>query len=137
MDKIAIIIGSNTDITLGQVKYLKDHLIFGELNLDDNYKIKLFHLPGANFVQSTDKNFIESLKEYTILILSGGDTAYSVLHTAEFNYLESGDRILPLISTGTIHGGVFDGKKYIIKGGSLGDDDIYIKLIKHLVINSN
>ena len=74
--------------------------------------------------------------ECNALIMSGGETAFSVLDACGFNYLESGEQILPLISTGTVHGGMLDGKQYVIKGGSLGSDDIYVKLIQHLSINT-
>jgi uncharacterized protein YgbK (DUF1537 family) len=136
MDRIAIIVGSDTDTTKRQLEYLKDNLLNSSSKLNEYFDISLFYISGNNFSLLKDIDFLSSFKQYKALILSGGDTAYSILHAAEFDYLESGEQILPLISTGTVHGGMLDGKKYIIKGGSLGSDDIYIKLLQHLFINT-
>ena len=136
MDKIGIIIGSLTAITEKQVEYLKRTVHSGTLNIENCPDIKLFYLPETDFSTIKDMDFISLLIECRGLIMSGGETAFSVLDASGFNYLESGEQILPLISTGIIHGGMLDGKRYVIKGGSLGDDDIYIKLIQHLSINT-
>ncbi len=136
MEKIGIIIGSLTTITERQVGHLKHTLNSGTLNIKNCPEIKLFYLPETNFSTINDIDFISLLIECNALIMSGGETAFYVLDTSGFNYLESGEQILPLISTGTVHGGMLDGKQYVIKGGSLGSDDIYVKLIQHLSINT-
>lgn len=136
MDKIGIIIGSLTAITEKQVEYLKRTLRSDSLNIKNCPEIKLFYLQETDFSTVKDMGFISLLMECNALIMSGGETAFCVLDTSGFNYLESEEQILPLISTGTVHGGMLDGKRYVIKGGSLGDYDIYIKLIQHLSINT-
>ncbi len=136
MDKIGIIIGSITGITERQVKFLKHTLNSGTLNIQNCPEIKLFYLPERDFSTINDRGFISLLMECDALIMSGGETAFCVLNASGFNYLESGKQILPLISTGIIHGGMLDGERYVIKGGSLGNDDIYVKLIQRLSINT-
>lgn len=135
MDSMAIIIGSCTDITHRQVNYIRNNMISLVNSTIGHFKIQLFYLTGNNFTLINKKDFILSLKEYSVLVLSGGETAYTVLDNADFGYLESGPHILPLISTGTIYGGILDGKKYIIKGGSIGDESIYKKIIEYADIN--
>ncbi|EQB73598.1 MAG: hypothetical protein AMDU4_FER2C00056G0002 [Ferroplasma sp. Type II] len=135
MNNMAIIIGSCTDITYRQVNYIRNNLISPVNSSTGHFNIQLFDLTGNNFAVITKKDFILSLKEYSVLVLSGGETAYTVLDNADFGYLESGPHILPLISTGIIYGGILDGKKYIIKGGSIGDESIYKKIIEYADIN--
>ena len=136
MDKIGIIIGSLTAITEKQVRYLKRTLHSNTMNIKNCPEIKLFYLPETNFSTINDRESISLLIECNALIMSGGETAFSVLDASGFNYLESGEQILPFISTGIIHGGMLDGERYVIKGGSLGNDDIYVKLIQRLSINT-
>ena len=135
MNNMAIIIGSCTNITYRQVNYIRNNLISPVNSSTGHFNIQLFDLTGNNFAVITKKDFILSLKEYSVLVLSGGETAYTVLDNADFGYLESGPHILPLISTGIIYGGILDGKKYIIKGGSIGDESIYKKIIEYADIN--
>ena len=135
MNNMAIIIGSCTDITYRQVNYIRNNLISPVNSSTGHFNIQLFYLTGNNFAVINKKDFILSLKEYSVLVLSGGETAYTVLNNADFGYLESGPHILPLISTGIIYGGILDGKKYIIKGGSIGDESIYKKIIEYADIN--
>ena len=135
MNNMAIIIGSCTDITYRQVNYIRNNLISPVNSSTGHFNIQLFDLTGNNFAVINKKDFILSLKEYSVLVLSGGETAYTVLNNADFGYLESGTHILPLISTGIIYGGILDGKKYIIKGGSIGDESIYKKIIEYADIN--
>ena len=135
MNNMVIIIGSCTDITYRQVNYIRNNLISPVNSSTGHFNIQLFDLTGNNFAVITKKDFILSLKEYSVLVLSGGETAYTVLDNADFGYLESGPHILPLISTGIIYGGILDGKKYIIKGGSIGDESIYKKIIEYADIN--
>jgi uncharacterized protein YgbK (DUF1537 family) len=135
MDNMAIIIGSCTNTTYRQVNYIRNNLICPLHSITGHFRIQLFFLTGNNFSLIGKKDFILSLQEYSVLVLSGGETAYTVLYNADFDCLESGPQILPLISTGIIHGGILNGKKYVIKGGSIGNDNIYKKIIEYADIN--
>jgi uncharacterized protein YgbK (DUF1537 family) len=130
MQSVAIAVGSCTEITRKQLLYLKNNPLFIERT-----DIELYYLGSESFSRSADINFIKILRDFQVLIMSGGTTAYSILSTAGFEYILSGPGILPLISTGTIKGGILDGKKCIIKGGSLGDVNIYVKLVEYANIN--
>ena len=125
---ISIVVGSTTEITGKQIAYLQDKI---ESNKIMSNGLKLYYLVEENFSKITEKEFLHNLIPSNILIISGGETAYSLLDMSGFHYLGSGKQIMPLISTGIIKGGLFDSKKYVIKGGSIGDIDIYETIIKY------
>jgi uncharacterized protein YgbK (DUF1537 family) len=93
--------------------------------------ITLYNPVEDHFGNITEKEFMQELARSDVLIMSGGETAYTLLHSSGFNYLLSYNQIMPLISTGIIMGGLFHEKNYVIKGGSIGDASIYDSLIKY------
>ena len=125
---ISIVVGSTTEITEKQIAYLQNKIESNEIK---NKDLKLYYLGEENFSKIIEKEFLQNLIPSDILIISGGETAYSLLDSSGFHYLASGKQILPLISTGIIKGGLFDGKKYVIKGGSIGDIDVYETIIQY------
>ena len=125
---ISIVVGSNTEITGKQIAYMQDKIENNEIKSND---LKLYYLGEENFSKITEKEFLHNLIPSDILIISGGETAYSLLDMSGFHYLLSGKQIMPLISTGIIKGGLFDSKKYVIKGGSIGNIDVYETIIKY------
>ncbi|MEM0139109.1 MAG: hypothetical protein QXZ44_00625 [Ferroplasma sp.] len=135
MARIAIVIGTCSGMTDKQIGFLSSQGITDKFDSDDNPDICLFVLAGKKWANTGNMNFITRLTFYDNLILSGGETAYAILSHGKFKYLISSGEYLPLISSGTVIGGIFDGKKYILKGGSLGDIDIYMKLIEYATIN--
>lgn len=76
--------------------------------------------------------FITSLERYDAVILSGGETASTILNLTRFHYLENVKGPSPLVSAATIKGGALDGKIVLLKGGLIGGDDIYLNLISWL-----
>jgi uncharacterized protein YgbK (DUF1537 family) len=125
---ISIIIGSTTEITRKQIAYIQ-----AKINGDNMlYKdIMLYNPLEDQFGNITEKEFMHGLARSDVLIMSGGETAYTLLYSSGFSYLLSRNQIMPLISTGIIIGGLFHEKNYIIKGGSIGDASIYDSLIKY------
>ena len=125
---ISIIIGSTTEITKQQVAYLMAKMNINKILYRD---ITLYTPVEDQFGNITEKEFMQELARSDVLIMSGGETAYTLLHSSGFNYLLSYNQIMPLISTGIIMGGLFHEKNYVIKGGSIGDASIYDSLIKY------
>ena len=125
---ISIIIGSTTEITKQQVAYLMAKMNINKILYRD---ITLYTPVEDHFGNITEKEFMQELARSDVLIMSGGETAYTLLHSSGFNYLLSYNQIMPLISTGIIMGGLFHEKNYVIKGGSIGDASIYDSLIKY------
>ncbi len=125
---ISIIIGSTTEITKQQVAYLMAKMNINKILYKD---ITLYNPVEDQFGNITEKEFMQELARSDVLIMSGGETAYTLLHSSGFNYLLSYNQIMPLISTGIIMGGLFHEKNYVIKGGSIGDASIYDSLIKY------
>ncbi len=134
--KISILIGTYRDKTLKQIDYLIGHGIklrnFNEPLSDiDLYAFKLDY-----DYMKIDEKFIKKLLNYDYIIISGGETAFYILNKADFVYIENKKDIMPLISTGIIKGGFFNNKKLILKGGNIGNDDVYLKIIDYIKINS-
>ncbi len=125
---ISIIIGSTTEITKQQVAYLMAKMNINKILYRD---ITLYTPVEDQFGNITEKEFMQELARSDVLIMSGGETAYTLLHSSGFSYLLSYNQIMPLISTGIIMGGLFHEKNYVIKGGSIGDASIYDSLIKY------
>ena len=125
---ISIIIGSTTEITKQQVAYLMAKMNINKILYKD---ITLYNPVEDHFGNITEKEFMQELARSDVLIMSGGETAYTLLHSSGFNYRLSYNQIMPLISTGIIMGGLFHEKNYVIKGGSIGDASIYDSLIKY------
>jgi uncharacterized protein YgbK (DUF1537 family) len=130
---ISIIVGSMTEITGRQIVYLQDIMAHDENGYYKN--VILHHLKGGDFRGITDKKFLMDISISRTLIMSGGETAYSLLNESGFDHLISGNQIMPLVSTGIICGGLFNGIHYIIKGGSIGEIDIYEKIIEYAMDN--
>lgn len=131
---ISIVVGSTTEITIKQIAYLENRIKDNKLFYKD---IMLYYLDKNEFNNIKDGKFLHNIAKSDILIMSGGETAYSLLSSSGFKYLMSRNQIMPLISTGIIKGGLFNNKLYIIKGGSLGGVDIYDIMIKYARNNFN
>lgn len=62
------------------------------------------------------------------LVLTGGETAYSVCHSLGIRTLELHARIAPLVVASKVFGGPRDGLLVVTKGGSIGPDDLISKI---------
>ena len=135
--KISIVIGTYRDKTINQVDYLIDNGIKPK-NLDEDAvnDVDLYVFRLNIDYKRIDEEFIEKLSNYDYIIISGGETAFYILNKANFVYIENKKNIMPLISKGIIKGGIFNNKKLILKGGNIGNNDIYLKIINYIKINS-
>lgn len=127
---IAIVVGSVTKITKKQIKHIEESI--NDANKILYKDVCLYYVGNDNYTLIKEHEFIEGLLNSKVLIMSGGETAYSLLNASGFDYLISNRQIMPLISTGTINGGLLHGKKYVIKGGSIGDVNVYNKIMEYI-----
>ncbi len=79
-----------------------------------------------------DRGFLERLDRYDALVISGGATANYLLNRGSFDYILNEDSIQPLVSSGIIMGGRWDGKMVVLKGGIIGDEDVFRRLFRWL-----
>ena len=113
--------------------YSMQYIIYIKKNRSDEIgNIDLFYFPENSRKSLISPEFIDKLKKYDVLILSGGYTAYFFLNSSGFISIENKESIMPLVSIGVIHGGILNNKIVILKGGSIGNNDIYLKIIKTL-----
>lgn len=130
---ISIVVGSITEITEKQMEYLQR--IIKNDRKASNYNVALYYMRDEHFSRIRDKEFLMHLSISDTLIMSGGETAYSLLDASGFDYLISSEQIMPLVSTGIVIGGLFNGLHYIIKGGSIGEINIYETMIEYAMEN--
>ncbi len=76
--------------------------------------------------------FLQFLADYDALVLSGGATANYILARSGFRYLVSDEQVQPLVSSASVKGGLFDGKRVVLKGGFIGDDNTYKTILDWL-----
>jgi uncharacterized protein YgbK (DUF1537 family) len=72
----------------------------------------------------------------TALVLTGGDTAFSVLNLLKMEGIEIGGEILKGIVIGRLIGGTWNGLKVITKAGAFGKEDALEKIINMLEMGS-
>jgi uncharacterized protein YgbK (DUF1537 family) len=76
--------------------------------------------------------FLQFLADYDALVWSGGATANYILARSGFRYLVSDEQVQPLVSSASVKGGLFDGKRVVLKGGFIGDDNTYKTILDWL-----
>ncbi|MDA4133060.1 MAG: hypothetical protein OK454_08050, partial [Thaumarchaeota archaeon] len=79
-----------------------------------------------------DGSFVSSLRDYDAIVLSGGATASYVLEMSDFECIVNDAQVQPLLSSGTVRGGVLDGKFVVLKGGFIGDEKTYKTILEWL-----
>ena len=136
MNRCAIIIGTRRNQTLEQIKSMLNNNIKIKKESDEIGNIDLDYFTENSWKNLNFPEFLNKLKKYDALVLSGGFTAYTLLYASGFICIENFGSISPLISTGRIKGGILDGRVVILKGGSIGDKNIYLKIIETLAGNS-
>lgn len=128
--KISFIIGSNELKTKKQVDWARNRgFELGDLNnflsLKNDNIIKFDLFKDINLI---NKNLITFLKDFDAIVLSGGETANFIFKMARGSYIKTICDIQPLIGVGKIVEGDLNGKIIVTKGGSIGSDDVYIRI---------
>lgn len=124
--KIAIVVGTFRDITVRQIGYLENAgikackpCILPERGID----LFSFHLDEESHLIS--ERFMKFIAGYDYLVMSGGETAGFMLRNSNFSYIINGESIMPLVSTGSVAGGILHGVRIVLKGGLIGNDSCY------------
>jgi D-threonate/D-erythronate kinase len=131
--RVGFLIGTNNPVTLRQIQVANHFMRLRPVESlrgpeDQNSKVDafVFSLKKARLLM--DRNFFQSLVEYDALFLSGGETANYILEKSGFQCILNYESIEPLVSTGVVQGGLFDGKLVVLKGGSIGDDNMFKRI---------
>jgi uncharacterized protein YgbK (DUF1537 family) len=123
---VAFVVGTRDSKSLEQLEHMK---AFG-------YSLQKLGPGAANevdifsFSLEDDKHlltgaFLNRLSGYDALVLTGGATANHILERSGFRYLLNEGEVQPLVSSATVIGGLYDGKRVVLKGGSIGDGKTY------------
>lgn len=131
LHKTAILVGTYRELTLKQIAYLRNRgyeVSLPGIKKPEYVDVFVFHLDTDHHLLTND--FVGSLEQYDVLIMSGGATANYILTKSGFNYISNFESYLPLVSLGRVAGGVLDGKFVILKGGLIGDESCYYDLLK-------
>lgn len=131
--KVAFVIGTYREQTLRQLEYMtkKGYAIMSpqakEAGLTD-----LFVFALDKEAHLVTRSFLRALSKYDALVFSGGETANYVLSKAGFRYIEGLPCAMPMVGTGIVRGGLFNGKLTAIKPGHLGEKDALLVLRSRL-----
>jgi uncharacterized protein YgbK (DUF1537 family) len=123
---VAFVVGTRDPRTLAQISYMKSIGVPAQKpRIKDPGETDVFAFSVEKDRALVTEGFLESLAGYDALVLSGGATANFVLARSGFSYLASGVQVQPLVSTSTVRGGLYDGKRVVLKGGFIGDEKTY------------
>jgi D-threonate/D-erythronate kinase len=131
--KVAYVIGTKDGTTFSQLNYMR-RLGFKIRRPGDpeTARVCIFTLDLRHESILIEDAFVKSLQDYDALVLSGGATASFLLEKANFDYIVNHPQLQPLVSCGTVKGGLFDGKLIILKGGFIGDEKTYKTILDWL-----
>jgi len=131
--RVAFVVGTGDPRTLEQIRYL------GELGfraqkpcVKKAEDVDVFSFSIGRERDLVTGAFLEQLRAYDAIVLSGGATANHVLERSVFRRLLNDGQVQPLVSSGVVCGGVLDGKRVVLKGGSIGDDKTYKTILDWL-----
>jgi len=128
--KIAFVVGTSDPATARQLQYMKRLGYWvGNPRVKRPNKTDIYSFSFTKEKSLITSEFLRSLARYDGLLLSGGETANYVLKRSAFHSILNGKSIQPLVSTGLIKGGLLQGKLVVLKGGSIGDDKTYMRIL--------
>lgn len=130
---VAFVIGTTDDMTMRQLRYMEEQGYPLKRPVPrERAPVSIFTFSFDQEWRSVDDAFLQSLRGYEALVLSGGATAGFVLERSGCKCIVSGEQIQPLLSTGRVRGGLFDGKMVVLKGGFIGDEKTYKTILEWL-----
>lgn len=133
IEKVAFVIGTRDRITLKQLRYMsREGFAIGQPGSIDPGRVSIFSFSLASDATIVDDAFLDSLRGYDAIVLSGGATANFILEKSGFDYIANGPQLQPLLSSGTVTGGLFDGKTVVLKGGFIGYENTYKTILEWL-----
>ncbi len=138
---IVYVVGSTHEVTLRQIKYAEANGIqVVELARLAGEGYRLPQRPSRliirlNYIRDRaliNRDLVELLADFDALVLSGGETANAVFEESGGLYIEGLTDIMPLVGVGVIRGGLLDGKVIVTKGGFIGGEDAYVRILNFL-----
>ncbi len=132
---IAFVVGSTQPQTIKQIEYARKYGInVKKINdLGENLKGDVvIHFDLMKEKEYLNDSFINLLNNYDAIFVSGGETGNILYDISRIDYIESLGQFYPLVGIGKIKGGILDNKIIITKGGMIGNENIYVEIIKKL-----
>lgn len=131
--RVAFVIGTRHPKTLKQIRHMRK--LGFPVQIPSSKKpeeVDIFSFSMGKERGLITKSFVHQLTNYDALVLSGGETANYVLEWSGFEYIVGGPQVRPLVSSGVVKGGLFDGKQVVLKGGLIGDEKTYKTILDWL-----
>lgn len=133
VEKVAFVVGTRDGMTLKQLRHMElEGFIVRPPTSEEAAKVSIFAFSLDDEARLVDNSFVDSLRDYDAIVLSGGATASFVLGKSRFDCIVNGAQVQPLLSTGTVRGGILDGKPVVLKGGFIGDEKTYKTILEWL-----
>lgn len=133
IEKVAFVIGTRDGMTLKQLRHIElEGFIVRPPKSEEAAEVSIFAFSLDNEARLVDDSFVDSLRDYDAIVLSGGATASFVLDKSRFDCIVNGAQVQPLLSTGTVRGGILDGTLVVLKGGFIGDEKTYKTILEWL-----
>jgi uncharacterized protein YgbK (DUF1537 family) len=133
IEKVAFVIGTRDGTTLKQLQHMqREGFAIRPPISTEAADVSIFSFSLDTNAELIDDSFVNSLRDYDAIVLSGGATASYVLEMSDFGCIVNGAQVQPLLSSGTVRGGVLDGKFVVLKGGFIGDEKTYKTILKWL-----
>jgi uncharacterized protein YgbK (DUF1537 family) len=134
--RICFIVGSTHENTIRQIEKARRSGI-KVINIKDSNSLQSYDEVIVSFDLMKDRDylnedFIRQVAQFDALVVSGGETANSLINMSKANYLESIGEVMPLVGVSLIKGGLLDGKVIITKGGIIGGEDAYLRIRDYL-----
>ena len=131
--RVAFVVGTRDPQTLKQVHRMEElGVLVQKPGIKRAEEVDIFAFSVERDGALVTRDFLQFLADYDALVLSGGATANYILARSGFRYLVSGEQLQPLVSSATVKGGLFEGKRVVLKGGFIGDDNTYKTILDWL-----
>jgi len=133
IEKVAFVIGTRDGMTMKQLQHMqREGFAIRPPASTEAADVSIFSFSLDTNAELIDGSFVSSLRDYDAIVLSGGATASYVLEMSDFECIVNDAQVQPLLSSGTVRGGVLDGKFVVLKGGFIGDEKTYKTILKWL-----
>ena len=131
--RVAFVVGTRDPQTQRQVRRMEELGVpVQKPGIKRTEDVDIFAFSVEKDGDLVTRDFLRFLAGYDALVLSGGATANYILARSGFRYLVSEEQVLPLVSSASVKGGLFDGKRVVLKGGFIGDDNTYKTILDWL-----
>jgi uncharacterized protein YgbK (DUF1537 family) len=131
--RVAFVVGTRDPKTLRQIRHMEELGVpVQKPRIKPTEEVDIFAFSVEKDGALVTRDFLQHLAGYDALVLSGGATANYILARSGFRYLVSEEQVQPLVSSASVKGGLFDGKRVVLKGGFIGDDYTYKRILDWL-----